>query len=1028
MALLAAVVDAVLGVQTEIAIFLIALIVHTLLFGTYRFKPRQQKSKQVSGLKESPKAVPSGSKGCAAKPAFVPGADALTRSAKQLLRQGATRSTFVEELGAQVQASHAKEVCPALATMLEGVGRNASAELVGAVRDILHEQELAPNDGLAELMLKSLLTLRLQSEFQEVLAEAEAADGATPAIAVLALRSSLSASDLDTSMDYIRRFATPLKASIGSTASSSPQQLIQQLLQLGIQQNSVRALVSELAECGFLSSWVFEVAVKECTSKGAKNAPLLRELEELARKHGLELTDAACGALLRGAASAKDALHIFTEAAERGAVGKDVLLAAIEASVTHRSTSLTEVVLKHLPKNPSADVATALLRSIVDGPLRGKDADTMLLSTYEQHLGNVDVLTDTRTGRLVAEAALRRKRQEALEQLMRSATEQPRQVGLLKGFAAEHRLADATAIFQACPEKTGCLYNALLDAAIDSKDMEAAERIMAEAVAADMADVVTYNTIIKKHLQNGQFERARAVIETMRSAGGNFAPNSVTFNELIDATIKTRSEGVWVLLEEMKACGLQPTGITCSILLKSIQRSSNTAEVERIMTFVGELDDCMDEVLLSSICEACIRAGRSDLLANQLKRQRSSRGIQINGAHTFGSVIRGYGFLNDLEGAWEAWTEMRSRKIVPTSITIGCMVEALVSNGDPEAGFNLIHELAADEKARPLLNAVVYCSVVKGFTHQKSYDRVWVVYEEMIKSKLQFSIVTYNALIDTCARGGTMVRVQPLLQDMSRDKIEPNLVTYSTIVKGYCQEGRLDKAFELLEAMKKSRHFRPDEITYNTLIDGCAQRGMYDQGMKLLEEMQETGVAPSNFTLSVVVKLANRGKRPERAFEIVEELSRKYYLQLNVHVYDNLVHACTNHGDMRRAFQVLERMARQRVRPDVRTYTLLLRACMEAGEFQEAAGLVRMACGVRGAQMPPRLGALASGPAAHLLQLNRGLPTDLLTELLEAMAGRGGEERLAVQLCKELRSAPGVRLDPKLSMSLTSRAIRGPGF
>eukprot|EP00408_Alexandrium_pacificum_P066515 CAMPEP_0171177104 /NCGR_PEP_ID=MMETSP0790-20130122/12071_1 /TAXON_ID=2925 /ORGANISM="Alexandrium catenella, Strain OF101" /LENGTH=903 /DNA_ID=CAMNT_0011641999 /DNA_START=90 /DNA_END=2797 /DNA_ORIENTATION=- len=903
MAFLAEMLEAVLGVQTEIAIFLIALIMHYVLFGSYRVKPKSQKLKQASSFKEFPKAVPYKSR--SVQSATLPGAEVLAKSAKELLRQGACCSAMVEKLGAQVQANHADAVCEALASMLESIGKNASVELVAAVREILREHALAPTSCLAELMLKNLLAMRLQDDFQEVLEETEAAHAVTPAIAVLALRNSMTVSNLDATLKLIQQFADPLKASMGTTASSAPQQLMQQLIQLSLQQESMPALFDRLAGCGLLKSWVFEAALKECVPKGSKgNAQLLRELDELSHKHSVELPDAARVVLLRGAGAAEDALRLLADGAERGPVSKDVLLAALDASIAHRSSALTEAVVQHLPKTPTPDVASALLRSIVEGPMRGKDADNAILRTYEKHLSTVDLLMDTRTGRLVAEVALRRKRPEVLEQLLRLTNETPRIVGLLKSFASEHRLADAVAVFQACPQKTACMYNCLLDACIDCHDIELAERTMAEAVAAGMADVVTYNTIIKKHLQHGHFERARAVIETMRSAGGNFAPNSVTFNELIDATIKNNSEGVWMLIDEMKACGSQPTTVTCSILLKSIQRNSKASDVERIMAFLSELEDAMDEVLLSSICEACIRACRADLLATQLQRQRSSRGIQINGAHTFGSVIRAYGFLKDLEGAWDVWTEMRSRKIIPTSITIGCMVEAVVSNGDPEAGFELVHELLEDEKTKPLLNAIVYCSVLKGFTHQKRFDRVWVIYEEMIKAKLQFSIVTYNALIDACARAGEMVRVQPLLKDMARDKIEPNLVTYSTIVKGYCQENRLDKAFELLDAMKKSKHFRPDEITYNTLIDGCAQRGMYEQGMKLLDEMQEAGVSPSNFTLSVVVKLANRAKRPERAFELAEELSRKYHLQLNVHVFDNLVHACTNHGDMRRAVQV----------------------------------------------------------------------------------------------------------------------------
>merc|ERR1719195_2558589 len=113
-----------------------------------------------------------------------------------------------------------------------------------------------------------------------------------------------------------------------------------------------------------------------------------------------------------------------------------------------------------------------------------------------------------------------------------------------------------------------------------------------------------------------------------------------------------------------------------------------------------------------------------------------------------------------------------------------------------------------------------------------------------------------------------MARVPAILEEMCDQQITPNIVTYSTILKGYCNERSIEKALELLEDMKKTTEFRPDEITYNTLLDGCARVGLYDRGVALLSEMQQEGVRPSNFTLSVLAKLATRSKRPDLAFEL----------------------------------------------------------------------------------------------------------------------------------------------------------------
>ena len=48
---------------------------------------------------------------------------------------------------------------------------------------------------------------------------------------------------------------------------------------------------------------------------------------------------------------------------------------------------------------------------------------------------------------------------------------------------------------------------------------------------------------------------------------------------------------------------------------------------------------------------------------------------------------------------------------MPICITTVCMVEALVTNGGPEASYDLIHEILADEQMRSPINAVIYNSV-----------------------------------------------------------------------------------------------------------------------------------------------------------------------------------------------------------------------------------------------------------------------------------------------------------------------------
>merc|ERR1719235_101668 len=161
-----------------------------------------------------------------------------------------------------------------------------------------------------------------------------------------------------------------------------------------------------------------------------------------------------------------------------------------------------------------------------------------------------------------------------------------------------------------------------------------------------------------------------------------------------------------------------------------------------------------------------------------------------------------------------------------------------------------------------------------------------------------------------------MSRVSEILMAMSADSVQLNIITYSAIIKGYCQENRIDKALELMQDMKRNGVLKPDEYIYNTIINGCARQGQYDKGVAMLEDMCQDGIKPSNFTLSVLVKLASRCRRLDKAFDLCEDLSQRFNFRLNVHVYNNLIQACIQHKGPRYAMKVIERMVSQRVHLD----------------------------------------------------------------------------------------------------------------
>merc|ERR1719271_1694528 len=215
---------------------------------------------------------------------------------------------------------------------------------------------------------------------------------------------------------------------------------------------------------------------------------------------------------------------------------------------------------------------------------------------------------------------------------------------------------------------------------------------------------------------------------------------------------------------------------------------------------------------------------------------------------------------------------MTQRGVRPTAITLGCMVDALVKNSAVESAWQLLHKLLEDENLNTLVNTVIYSTVLKGFAMAKQVGKVFEVYSEMRSRNVQCNTISYNTMLDACARCSSMDRVSQILEDMRSSGVEPDIITYSTIVKGYCQSGDVDRAFQVVEEMKRDGKFAPDEILYNSLLDGCAKQQRVDEALRLLEDMRDSGVAPSNYTLSILVKLMGRSRRLNQAFKIIDEL------------------------------------------------------------------------------------------------------------------------------------------------------------
>jgi pentatricopeptide repeat protein len=642
------------------------------------------------------------------------------------------------------------------------------------------------------------------------------------------------------------------------------------------------------------------------------------------------------------------------------------LIAEMESAEVVWSKSMVEALLTACATVKDSELAAEILAK-VELPQSDKDLCAALIKVYasceqwdmavclyEEVMIPANLKPDASLGDVLTKAATVLNRSDLLPALAESMSgDLGRQAKAIRAHGKEGNLQSAISVFesvkQAHPAPNSLVYNSLMEACVQCNELKTALNYFNEAKERKLANVVSYNTIMKGYLINGNCKAAQQLLVDMKESG--LPASLVTYHGLLNAKVQSGdTREAWRLVDELRSVGLVPNAVTCSILLKAFVTPAQAHDLSRVIDLIESMESPMDEVLFASVAEACIRTGRLDVLSERTRLYSEKGGLQGLTAPTYGSMIKAYGQARDVEQVWVLWDEMSRRQVRPTSITLGCMVEALVMNDAADQAWQLVKKISEDEAHKGLLNTVIYSTILKGFAMSKRADRLMALYEEMRAKNIPCNTITYNTMLNAFAQCGDMHKVPKLLEDMKNatPPVEPDIVTYSTMVKGFCAAGDVDKGMQLLRDMEEDGKLAPDEVMFNSLLDGCARQHRLEDALQLLENMKQAGVAPSNYTLSIMVKLLGRARRLNQAFAMVKSVCDEHGFRANVQVYTCLIQACFHNRHTAKALALHDQIVTEGCPLDQKAYIALVRGCLQAGAVDKAAEVVRCAHHIKG--------------------------------------------------------------------------------
>jgi len=520
------------------------------------------------------------------------------------------------------------------------------------------------------------------------------------------------------------------------------------------------------------------------------------------------------------------------------------------------------------------------------------------------------------------------------------------------------------------------VYNMVLDACMTNGRVDQGAQLLKEMRSAGAVNSVSYNTMIKGLLANGNCAAARRCLDVMKTEG--FKPDSASYNSFLGSAVSAnRFQEVWALVSEMDADGIKLDQYSVSILMKVARKAPHPGDADKALAILDRryVKVCEDEVLFNTAVDALVRrrdTRRLERVMGEFKTSDLKPSVQ-----SCGLIFRALGALKDLEGCWKLWRQMvEQRCLRPDEVTLSCMLDALVNGGSVASAVDLFETW----RSHVTPNTVMYSTLLKGYASTGEPQKAMALYEEMEAAGLPMNLVSYSTLIDVQARAGNLDQAVALLKKMEKDGCKPNCITISALVKGYCMKGDLGSAFGIFRDLH-ARGLAPDIILMNMLLDGCVQHNRFKLADQLIAEIPQYCLEPTSATISIIVKLWGKRRHVDKAFEVVRaHLKKTPMSRLDAKVGACIISACLFNRDMARAMDAFEEIkAHPRWEgPDAGTYSTLINGLSSHGCVREAVKVMQEAQ------------QLSTG----LQPVLKPLPADVVEQVRVALSRAGLEEEL----------------------------------
>mmetsp|Transcript_61639 Transcript_61639/g.198549 ORF Transcript_61639/g.198549 Transcript_61639/m.198549 type:complete len:630 (+) Transcript_61639:142-2031(+) len=328
--------------------------------------------------------------------------------------------------------------------------------------------------------------------------------------------------------------------------------------------------------------------------------------------------------------------------------------------------------------------------------------------------------------------------------------------------------------------------------------------------------------------------------------------------------------------------------------------------------------------LYSAFIQSAIRVGKVDVVERMLRAmKRSGTAPTLQFWQTTLKMLSSRKHFSACLSAHSLFGQQ-----IPTDkVVFSCLINAALEVGATDRAAAMLRRYG-DADIDPKDHVLFF----RTYVALKDVDAAEAIFRKL-GSKV--STLMLNLLLLTCVNARQPRRALDFLHECHEiekalEEKVVDVVSYNTVIKGFAQASQPGECFQCLHAMA-AHGLAPDDITFGTLLDACIVDNDMSAAHEIVNLLMGSDRPMDTVMCTLFIKGLVRAGCLPKALELYDEMKRREGARPDIVTYSVLIKALVDQHDLERALLLVKDMCAAGHSPDDIILTHLLEGCRHAG-------------------------------------------------------------------------------------------------